>query len=204
MACYRCWRGEPAMVGTEFSLLGFCALRAVQNSPCFCILGKNSRYFACWESFVPLGACSAGCGESFVLGRSFSDAVGFTVMTSLCSGRENVRPAREKWPKNRGSWRAGRVFSRKRRLRASAGRTLSRKGPDVPRAGRDFSRKTSLACLCWANFVVGPDVPRAGRVLSRPGHRGVLLGDQALRCFQSDCDAGIFFHVAATRTRPSA
>ena len=54
------------MVGTEFSLLGFCALRAVQNSPCFCILGKNSRFFACWESFVPLGACSAGCVESFV------------------------------------------------------------------------------------------------------------------------------------------
>ena len=82
------------MVGTEFSLLGFCALRAVQNSPCFCILGKNSRFFACWESFVPLGACSAGCGESFVLGRSFSDAVGFTVMTSLCSGCEKVRPVR--------------------------------------------------------------------------------------------------------------
>ena len=177
LACYRCWRGEPAMVGTEFSLLGFCALRAVQKSPCFCILGKNSRFFACWESFVPLGACSAGCvesfvplgacsagcgesfvppgvcsagcGESFVLGWSFSDAVGFTVMTSLCSGREKVRPAREKWPKNRGSW-------------------------------------------------------RAGRVLSRPGHRGVLLGDQALRCFQADCDAGIFFHVAATRTCSSA
>ena len=66
LACYRCWRGEPAMVGTEFSLLGFCALRAVQKSPCFCILGKNSRFFACWESFVPLGACSAGCVESFV------------------------------------------------------------------------------------------------------------------------------------------
>ena len=96
------------MAGTKFSLLGFCALRAVQNSPCFCILGKNSRYFACWESFVPLGACSAGCGESFVPpgvcdggcwenfvpGRAFSDAVGFTVMTSLCSGREKVRPVR--------------------------------------------------------------------------------------------------------------
>ena len=110
------------MVGTEFSLLGFCALRAVQKSPCFCILGKNSRFFACWESFVPLGACSAGCvesfvplgacsagcvesfvplgacsagcGESFVLGWSFSDAVGFTVMTSLCSGCEKVRPVR--------------------------------------------------------------------------------------------------------------
>ena len=54
------------MAGTKFSLLGFCALRAVQNSPCFCILGKYSRYFACWESFVPLGACSAGCWESFV------------------------------------------------------------------------------------------------------------------------------------------
>ena len=94
LACYRCWRGEPAMAGTEFSLLGFCALRAVQNSPCFCILGKNSRFFACWESFVPPGVCSAGCGESFVLGRSFSDAVGFTVMTSLCSGCEKVRPVR--------------------------------------------------------------------------------------------------------------
>ena len=108
MACYRCWRGEFAMAGTKFSLLGFCALRAVQNSPCFCILGKYSRYFACWESFVPLGACSAGCWESFVplgacsagcvesfvLGRSFSDAVGFTVMTSLCSGCEKVRPVR--------------------------------------------------------------------------------------------------------------
>ena len=110
------------MAGTKFSLLGFCALRAVQNSPCFCILGKYSRYFACWESFVPLGACSAGCVESFVPlgacsagcgesfvppgvcdggcwenfvpGRAFSDAVGFTVMTSLCSGREKVRPVR--------------------------------------------------------------------------------------------------------------
>ena len=34
MACYRCWRGELAMAGTKFSLLGFYAQRAVQNSPC--------------------------------------------------------------------------------------------------------------------------------------------------------------------------
>ena len=153
LACYRCWRGEPAMVGTEFSLLGFCALRAVQNSPCFCILGKNSRFFACWESFVPLGACSAGCvesfvplgacsagcWESFVRGRSFSDAVGFTVMTSLCSGCEKVRPVRSDVNANAKMFAQqgknglkiavhgvlGEIFREKRRLRASAGRTLS-------------------------------------------------------------------------------
>ena len=108
MACYRCWRGELAMAGTKFSLLGFCALRAVQNSPCLCILGKNRRLFArwesfvpgwvcdggCWESFVPGSVCDGGCWESCVPGRAFSDAVGFTVMTSLCSGREKVRPVR--------------------------------------------------------------------------------------------------------------
>ena len=33
---------------------------------------------------------------------------------------------------------------------------------------------------------------------------GTLLGDRTLRCFQADCYAGIFFHVAATRTRPPA
>ena len=38
--------------------------------------------------------CDGGCWESFVPGRAFSDAVGFTVMTSLCSGREKVRPVR--------------------------------------------------------------------------------------------------------------
>ena len=97
-----------AMAGTKFSLLGFCALRAVQNSPCLCILGKNRRLFprwesfvpgwvcdgGCWESFVPGSVCDGGCWESCVPGRAFSDAVGFTVMTSLCSGREKVRPVR--------------------------------------------------------------------------------------------------------------
>ena len=38
--------------------------------------------------------CDGGCWESFVPGWAFSDAVGFTVMTSLCSGREIVRPVR--------------------------------------------------------------------------------------------------------------
>ena len=48
----------------------------------------------CGESFVPGRVCDGGCWESFVPGRAFSDAVGFTVMTSLCSGREKVRPVR--------------------------------------------------------------------------------------------------------------
>ena len=186
------------MVGTEFSLLGFCALRAVQNSPCFCILGKNSRFFACWESFVPLGACSAGCGESFVplgacsagcvesfvplgvcsagcgesfvplgvcsagcgesfvplgvcsagcgesfvLGRSFSDAVGFTVMTSLCSGCEKVRPVRSDVNAN------AKMFAQqgKNGLKIAVHGVLG-----------EFFAKTSLACLCWANFVAQGD-----------------------------------------------
>ena len=82
------------MAGAKFSLLGFCVLRAVQNSPCLCILGENSRISACWESFVPGWVCGAACWESFVPGWAFSDAVGFAVMTSLCSGREKVRPVR--------------------------------------------------------------------------------------------------------------
>ena len=48
----------------------------------------------CWESFVPPRVCDGGCWENYVPGRAFSDAVGFTVMTSLCSGREKVRPVR--------------------------------------------------------------------------------------------------------------
>ena len=54
------------MDGTKLSLLGLCALRAVQNSPCLCVLGKNSSFFACRESFVPGWVCGGGCGESFV------------------------------------------------------------------------------------------------------------------------------------------
>lgn len=82
------------MAGAKFSLLGFCVLRAVQNSPCLCILGENSRFSVCWESFVPGWVCGAACWESFVPGWAFSDAVGFTVMTSLCSVRDKVRPVR--------------------------------------------------------------------------------------------------------------
>lgn len=56
--------------------------------------GQKQPFFASWESFVPPSVCDAGCWESFVPGRAFSDAVGFTVMTSLCSGREKVRHVR--------------------------------------------------------------------------------------------------------------
>ena len=68
------------MAGTKFSLLMH--------------FGQKQPYFACWESFVPPRVCVGGCWESFVPGLAFSDAVGFTVMTSLCSGREKVRPVR--------------------------------------------------------------------------------------------------------------
>ena len=159
------------------------------------------------------------CGTLLVPGWAFSDAVGFTVMTSLCSGREKVRHVRSDVNAN-----AKKFAQRgKNGLKIAVHGTLG-----------EFFAKTPLACLCWANFVAqgagcascwanfvaqgagcascwartlprkGPDAPRAGRVLSRPGHRGVLLGDRTLRCFQADCYAGIFFHVAATRTRPPA
>ena len=58
----------------------------------FCTVEGVRRWLL--GEFVPLRACSAACWENFVLGRAFSDAVGFTVMTSLCSGREKVRPVR--------------------------------------------------------------------------------------------------------------
>ena len=66
--------------------------------------------------------------------------------------REKVRPAHEKWPKNGGLWRAGRVFSRKRCWRSRAGRVFSRKCRWRGCAGRSFSRASSRgvplgACL---------------------------------------------------------
>ena len=66
--------------GTKFSLL----MRFGQKQPFFRALGE----------FVAGWVCDGGCWESFVPGRAFSDAVGFKVMTSLCSGREIVRPVR--------------------------------------------------------------------------------------------------------------
>ena len=57
--------------------------------PAYAFWAKSAVFRALGE-FVPDG----GCWESFVPGRAFSDAVGFKVMTSLCSGREIVRPVR--------------------------------------------------------------------------------------------------------------
>ena len=56
--------------------------------------GQKQPFFRALGEFVAGWVCDGGCWESFVPGRAFSDAVGFTVMTSLCSGREKVRPVR--------------------------------------------------------------------------------------------------------------
>ena len=62
--------------------------------PAYAFWAKSAVFRALGE-FVPGWVCDGGCWESFVPGRAFSDAVGFKVMTSLCSGREIVRPASE-------------------------------------------------------------------------------------------------------------
>ena len=73
--------------------------------------------------------------------------------------RDKVRPAHEKWPKNGGLWRAGRVFSRKCRWRGCAGRSFSRKRCWKGCAGRTLSRASSRRILP-CEFVVPRWRPR--------------------------------------------
>ena len=61
--------------------------------PAYAFWAKSAVFRALGE-YVPGWVCDGGCWESFVPGRAFSDAVGFKVMASLCSGREIVRPVR--------------------------------------------------------------------------------------------------------------
>ena len=81
MACYRCWRGELAMAGTKFSLLGFCALRAVQNSPCSASV-LCERY-----KILPARLLCSASGTKFSLLMHFGPKQPFfRVLGEFCTG----------------------------------------------------------------------------------------------------------------------
>ena len=74
---YTGWAAEPGSLGEfctgsgtacgiKFSLLGLLVAEAVQSSPCMRKVGRNWRFGARWESFVPGGPSSRACWESFV------------------------------------------------------------------------------------------------------------------------------------------
>ena len=73
------WAAEPGVLGEfctgsgtacgiKFSLLGLLVAEAVQSSPCMRKVGRNRRFGARWESFVPGGPAKAACWESFIPG----------------------------------------------------------------------------------------------------------------------------------------
>ena len=66
--------GSGTACGIKFSLLGLLVAEAVQSSPCMRKVGRNRRFGACWESFVPGGPPSRACWESFVPGGPPSQA----------------------------------------------------------------------------------------------------------------------------------
>ena len=79
------WAAEPGVLGEfctgsgtacgiKFSLLGLLVAEAVKSSPCMRKVGRNRRFGARWESFVPGGPAKAACWESFVPGGPPSQA----------------------------------------------------------------------------------------------------------------------------------
>ena len=61
---------------TFFSLLVVLVAEAVKSSPCMRKVGRNRRFGARWESFVPGGPPSRACWESSVPGGPASRAAG--------------------------------------------------------------------------------------------------------------------------------
>ena len=51
---------------TFFALLGLLVAEAVQSSPCWRKMGRNQRFGAWWESFVPVGPVGGVCREVFL------------------------------------------------------------------------------------------------------------------------------------------
>ena len=68
--------GSGPACGIKFSLLGLLVAEAVKSSPCMRKVGRNRRFGACWESFVPGGPAKAACWESFVPGGPPSRVAG--------------------------------------------------------------------------------------------------------------------------------
>ena len=123
-----CWGEVGCWCVTFFSLLGLVVVEAVQNSPCWRKVGRNRRFGACRESFVPVSPAGGTCWESFVPGgpaggaswESFVPAQApNAVQRSPCvvclqPEREKVLPARVKRAEKGYFGRAGRVLYRYR------------------------------------------------------------------------------------------
>ena len=59
----RCWAEVGCWCVTIFSLLGLLVAKAVKSSPCARKVGRNQRFGACRESFVPGGPPSRAAGR---------------------------------------------------------------------------------------------------------------------------------------------
>ena len=157
-------------------------------------------FWACWESFVPVGPGGGRAGRvlyrlgqgAAVAGRVFYRVSGGLVVepgkSSPCSvswwlNREKVLPARLKWPDFGVFGRAGRVLYRLGQGVGVAGRVLYRvSGGLVVEAGESspcsvawwWKREKILpAREKWPDFGV---FGRAGRVLYRSGQGAAVAG----------------------------
>ena len=121
------------------------ALRAIQNSPCWCKMGENQRFGACWESFVSGGPPSRACWESFVPASAPR-----AVQSSPCSTcwwweRNKVLPAGVKRAEMGHFGGAGGVLYRCRPLGCELGEFCTGCAPVRLREGREWKVEECVA-----------------------------------------------------------
>ena len=116
-----CWGEAGCWRVTFFSLLGLLVVEAVQNSPCWRKVGRNRRFGACRESFVPVERVRPVCRESFVPEVVLHAVKSSPCMVCLQPEREKVLPARVKRAEKGYFGRAGRVLYRYRPSRCERG-----------------------------------------------------------------------------------
>ena len=114
--------GSGSACGIKFSLLGLLVAKAVKGSPCARKVGRNQRFGACRESFVPGGPPSRAAGRVlYRVGRRAGRQGEFcTGWAAEPGGRESFVPG---GPPSRA---AGRVLYRLIPSSRAAGRVLSR------------------------------------------------------------------------------
>ena len=139
-----CWGEAGCWRVTFFSLLGLVVVEAVQNSPCWRKVGRNRRFGACRESFVPVERVRPVCRESFVPEVVLHAVKSSPCMVCLQPEREKVLPARVKRAEKGYFGRAGRVLYRVSLQGSVAGRVLYRYRPSRCERG-EFC--TGWACL---------------------------------------------------------
>ena len=185
-------------------------VEAGENSPCALEMAGFWCFWACWESFVPVGPGGGRAGRvlyrlgqgAAVAGRVFYRVSGGLVVepgkSSPCSvswwlNREKVLPARLKWPDFGVFGRAGRVLYRLGQGTAVAGRVLYRvSGGLVLEAGENSPCSREMAgfrCFwaCWESFVpgewwIGGGTGRKFSLLARNGRISLIVGVRGEFC----------------------